>query len=161
MRKEFAKWLLAEMAKNKNIFFVTADLGFKLWDEIRDTYPDRFYNVGASEMAGMLICVGLALEGRIPILYSISPFAIYRPFEVIHLYLDGEQIPVKILGGGRDKDYHIDGPSHDATNIKGILNRFRIEQFYPEMEGMFKEDLNDVFKEFLYNKKPSYLSLRK
>ena len=156
MRKEFSKWLLAEMAENKDIFFVTADLGFKLWDQIRDIYPNRFFNVGASEMAGMAICVGLALEGKIPIFYSISTFAIYRPFEVLRNYLSYEQIPVKIIGGGRQRDYHIDGYSHWPLDQYGILSNLNIETFYPNGEKLQK-----VFKEFLYNNKPSYLNLRK
>jgi transketolase C-terminal domain/subunit len=49
--------------------------------------------------------VGMAMEGKIPIVYSITPFAIYRPFELIRNYLSHEQIPVKIVGGGRDKQY--------------------------------------------------------
>ena len=158
MRKQFAEYLFTEMALNENIFFITADLGYRLWDKIRDTYPDRFLNSGASEQAGMGIAVGLALEGKLPIFYSISTFAIFRPFEIIKTYLHHEQIPVKIVGGGRDRDYHIDGYSHDASEIKGFMKPMKIEQYYPKTEGAA---LSEIFKEFLYNGKPSYLNLRK
>ena len=157
MRKQLAEYLLKEMITNKDIFLVTGDLGYKLWDQIRDTFPDRFYNVGASEMAGVLICVGLALRGKIPIFYSISPFAIYRPFEAIHIYLHHEQIPVKIVSSGRDKNYKIDGYSHDASEIKEIMKPLNIEKFYPTETS----DLTGTFNKFLYNKKPSYLNLIK
>ena len=53
MRKQFAKLLFETMIENKNIYLITGDLGYGLWDQIRDTYPDRFYNVGSSEMAMM------------------------------------------------------------------------------------------------------------
>jgi transketolase len=104
-RKLFAKLLFDEMAINEDVYLITGDLGYGLWDSIRDAYPDRFYNVGSSEMAMMGMGVGLAMEGKIPYVYSITPFAIYRPFEMIRNYLDHEQIPVNIIGGGRDKDY--------------------------------------------------------
>jgi transketolase len=82
MRKQFAKLLFEAMAKNENIYLITGDLGYGLWDQIRDTYADRFYNVGSSEMAMMGMGIGLAMEGKVPFVYSITPFAIYRPFEI-------------------------------------------------------------------------------
>ncbi len=51
MRKDFAELLFQEMAINKDIYLITGDLGYGLWDKIKDTYSDRFYNVGSSEMA--------------------------------------------------------------------------------------------------------------
>jgi len=157
MRKEFVKFLLKELETNKNIILLTGDLGYRLFDEIRDKFPNNFYNVGASEQAGMGICIGLALEGKIPIFYSISPFAVYRPFETIHIYLHNEQIPVKIVGGGRDKDYEIDGFTHDASDIKNFMKSLNIINYYPN----FEDNLEGIFKKFLYNGKPSYLNLRK
>jgi transketolase len=99
---------------------------------------------------------GLAMDGKIPIVYSITPFAIYRPFEFIRNYLHHEQIPVKILGGGRDKDYGYLGFSHWAEediDILSILNNIKL--YKP------KEFTSLIFKEFLYNNKPSYLNLSK
>ncbi len=98
-RKLFAQLLLDEMAVNDNIYLITGDLGYGLWDKIKDTFPDRFYNVGSSEMAMMGMGIGLAMDGKIPFVYSITPFAIYRPFEMIRNYLDHEKIPVNIIGG--------------------------------------------------------------
>jgi transketolase len=56
------------------------------------------------------------------VVYSITPFVLYRPFEWIRNYLDHEKIPVKLVGGGRDKDYGYLGFSHwaeedDASNV--------------------------------------------
>ena len=80
MRRCFADILYQHMARNKDIWVLTADLGYKMWDMIRDDYPKRFINVGASEQAMMGMAVGLALEGKVPIVYSITPFLLYRPF---------------------------------------------------------------------------------
>lgn len=161
IRKLFAEFLHEEMAENKDIFLVTADLGFGLWNKIRDYYPDRFLNCGASEQAGVGIAVGLAIEGKIPVFYSISTFAILRPFETIRNYLHHEQIPVKIIGGGRDKDYHVDGYSHDASDLKELMKPMNIEQHYPNDKTLSDGGLKLVFKHFLYNGKPSYLNLKR
>lgn len=147
------------MQDDKNIILVTADLGFGLWDKIRKDFPDQFYNVGACEQAGMGICVGLSLEGKIPIFYSITPFAIFRPAETIRNYVSHESIPVKIVGSGRDGDYTHDGFSHWAwddrkfmlTNFENIICR------WPEHEPMLKNDVKDLFA----LDKPFYLNLKR
>lgn len=100
MRKLLADLLLKEMEINPDIYLITGDLGYGLWDKIRDKFKDRFYNVGSSEMVMMGMGIGLAMDGKIPFVYSITPFALYRPFEMIRNYMNHESIPVKILGGG-------------------------------------------------------------
>jgi transketolase len=158
MRKQFAQLLLDEMRTNPDIYFITGDLGYGLWDKIRDEFPDRFYNVGSSEMVMMGVAIGLAIEGKIPFVYSITPFAIYRPFEMIRNYLDHENIPVNIIGGGRDKDYGYLGFSHWAEDDKQIMNCFKnVKMYHPDSEN----DLSDVFNLILKNKKPTYLNLKK
>ena len=48
MRRDFAERLHTEMGQNKDIYLLTGDLGYGLWDRIRIDYPERFYNVGSS-----------------------------------------------------------------------------------------------------------------
>ena len=83
VRKAFIPMLFEEMGKNPDIIIVTGDLGYKQFDQFRIVYQDRFINVGASEQLLMGAGIGLALDGKIPILYSMTPFLLYRPFEFI------------------------------------------------------------------------------
>ena len=122
MRKEFATFLHKEMSYNDNIVLLTGDLGYGLWDRIKIDYPDRFYNVMSSEQLMVGAAVGLAMENLIPIVYSITPFVLYRPFELLRNYLDHENIPVKLVGGGRDKDYGYLGFSHWAEEDIKVLS---------------------------------------
>ena len=156
MRKEFAEFLHGEMSYNKNIVLITGDLGYGLWDKIKIDYPDRFYNVMSSEQLMVGTAVGLAMEDFIPLVYSITPFVLYRPFELLRNYLDHEQIPVKLIGGGRDKDYGYLGFSHWAEEDIKILSTLENIQLYKP-----KKLTNELYKEFLYNKKPSYLNLKR
>ena len=156
MRKEFEELLFSEMCVNPKVYLITGDLGYGLWDRIRDTFPNRFYNVGSSEMVMMGAAIGMAMENMIPFVYSITPFAIYRPFEMIRNYLDHEKIPVHIIGGGRDKDYGYLGFSHWAEEDLDVLKALpNIKCYKP------KQSNNKVYKEFLYNGKPSYLNLKR
>ena len=156
MRKEFATFLHKEMSYNDNIVLLTGDLGYGLWDRIKIDYPDRFYNVMSSEQLMLGAAVGLAMENLIPIVYSITPFAIYRPFELLRNYLHHENIPVKIVGGGRDKDYGYLGFSHWAEeDIKVLSTLKNIKLYKPE------KSTESIYQDFLYNYKPSYLNLKR
>jgi len=158
MRKAFAQLLHAEMATNPDIYLITGDLGYGLWDGIRDDYPDRFYNVGSSEMVMMGAAIGLAMDKKIPYVYSITPFAIYRPFEMIRNYLDHEKIPVNIIGGGRDKEYGYLGFSHWSHDDKKIMSVFdNVKSFWPENE----EEMAITFNQTLTEKVPTYINLKR
>lgn len=159
MRKEFAKLLLEEMRKEPRIVLLTADMGYGLWDNIRIEFKNqRFFNFGASEQLMVGAAVGMALEGKIPVCYSITPFVLYRPFEFIRNYMNYEKIPVKLVGGGRDKDYGYLGYTHWAEDDIEILNALEnISLFKPKTE----EALNMEFYEFLYAKYPCYMNLKK
>jgi transketolase len=146
------------MELNPNIYLITGDLGYGLWDNIRDTYPNRFFNVGSSEMAMMGMAIGLAMEGKIPFVYSITPFAIYRPFEMIRNYINHENIPVKILGGGRDDEYGYLGFSHWASEDIAALNVFEnLIKFKPHTQ----EELENAFRFAINENKPTYINLKK
>lgn len=156
MRKEFATFLHKEMSYNDNIVLLTGDLGYGLWDRIKIDYPDRFYNVMSSEQLMVGAAVGLAMENLIPIVYSITPFVLYRPFELLRNYLDHENIPVKLVGGGRDKDYGYLGFSHWAEEDIKILSTLPdIKLYKPEKSSL------SIYQDFLYNHKPSYLNLKR
>lgn len=158
MRRDLAKLLLNEMKSNPDIYLITGDLGYGLWDEIRDTFPNRFFNVGSSEMAMMGMAIGLAMDGKIPFVYSITPFAIYRPFEMIRNYINHENIPVKILGGGRDDEYGYLGFSHWASEDLAALSVFEnLKLFKPHTQN----ELENAFNFAINNNSPVYINLKK
>lgn len=155
-RGYFAGCLYNTMIDNPDIFLLTGDLGFGMLDKIRDDFPKRFILCGASEQAMLGIAVGLALKGKIPFVYTISSFFM-RAAETIGLYLHGEQIPVKMCGSGRDDDYKHDGISHFSYLTQDFVKSLNIVQFYPQE----KEEMQEVIKDMIENKKPSFVSLKR
>lgn len=156
MRKDFVRFLFDEMQRNDKIFLLTGDIGYGVLDPIRDAFPLRFKNVGCSEQLMIGIAIGLTYEGFIPVCYSITPFVVYRPFEMIRNYLDHENTPVKLVGTGRDKEYLALGKSHWADDDLEILAPFKnIEKMKPETLTA------DIVHSFLYNGKPTYLNVRR
>ena len=158
MRRLFAEIFFQEMLKNKDIYLITGDLGYGMWDKVRDNFPERFYNVGSSEMVMMGTAIGLAMDKKISYVYSITPFAIYRPFEMIRNYLDHENIPVNILGGGRDKDYGYLGFSHWSEDDRRIMSCFdNVKTFHPDTE----EELRNCFKYSTTGQSATYINLKR
>lgn len=158
MRKVFAEMLHEEMSVNKDIYLITGDLGYGLWDKIKHDYPENYFNVGSSEMIMMGIGIGLAMDNKIPYVYSITPFAIYRPFEMIRNYLNHEKIPVNIIGGGRDKDYGYLGFSHWSEDDREIMKIFKnIKTRHPENN----DELSESMKESTKKKYPMYINLKR
>ena len=121
-------------------------------------YGIILFNVGSSEMAMMGMAIGLAMDGKIPFVYSITPFAIYRPFEMIRNYIDHENIPVIILGGGRDDEYGYLGFSHWASEDMVALNVFKnLTKFKPNTQ----DELEGAFRFAINKNKPTYINLKK
>ena len=154
MRKQFAKMLHEAMGADSRIFLLTADLGYGILDDIRRDFPDRAVNVGSCEQLMIGMAVGLANSGFVPVCYSITPFLLYRPFEMIRNYVNHEKVNVKLVGSGRDKDYSHDGITHWAEDDLSIMkNLSNISLFKP------KELTEDLCRTFLFSDKPTYLNL--
>jgi transketolase len=156
MRKECMQLLLDEMSNNENIITLTADLGFGLLDQVRKTFPDRFYNVGAAEQLMIGAGIGLAEGGKIPVCYSMSSFLLYRPFEFLRNYVSAENIPVKLIGSGRDKDYSHDGLSHWAHDDEIVLKALPNIKIYKPKDIA---ELEAIWPEFINSMEPAYLNL--
>lgn len=153
MRQEFFRQLYELMKEDERVFFITGDLGFGLADKIKHDFPERFINTGAAEVTMMGVAVGLAMDGRIPVVYSITPFLIFRPYEVIRNYLNHERIPVVLVGSGRGNDYEHDGFSHYAGDDRAAMEVFKnIAIITPEKDFDLREIINSA---------PCYLNLKR
>lgn len=158
MRKIFAQVVFEEMQKNEKFVLITADMGYGLWDNVRNTYPDRFFNVGSAEQLMIGAAAGMALEGKIPICYSITPFLLYRPFEFIRNYMNIEKLNIKLAGGGRDRDYGYLGFTHWAEEDVDVLSSLKnIVICKPTPTSELKE----VFIQHLNIIQPTYINLSK
>jgi transketolase len=155
VRKKFINLLYENMKVNDKIVVVLGDLGYGHFDKIREEFPDRVFNPGAAEQLMLAMAVGLSLEGKIPVCYSMTPFVIYRPFEVIRTYIDYEKIPVILAAAGRDKDYASAGWSHWATDDKEHLSGFKniTKSWFNEHE------LEENFENIIKTEVPYYVNL--
>lgn len=156
MRGWFAFELYKHMEGDPRIWLLLGDLGYKFFDEHLRDFPDRAINCGSAEIAMIGAACGLALEGKIPFVYSITTFLLYRPFETIRNYVNFEKIPVKLIGSGRGKDYTYDGISHWNPDDKEIMRVFtKMTCLWPEK----KVEISEILRRMIQDKKPYYVNL--
>jgi len=154
MRYRFGKTISELADKNEKIFVIVADIGYRVFDDFRDKYPDRFINMGICEQSIISLASGMALEGLQPWVYTITPFLIERPFEQIKLDIDQQNVNVKLVGYA---DYPLLGPTHTELDAINTMKLFKnIHAFYP-LDGDETEGMTIKASEILG---PSFISLK-
>ena len=73
MRDTFANEIEIMMQEDPSVLLLTGDLGFGVFDSIRNNYPDNFINIGVAEQNMTGIASGLAMEGFKVYTYSPVP----------------------------------------------------------------------------------------
>lgn len=115
MRNNMIKIVCEEAEKNKDLIFVTADLGFNVLNAFYDTYPNQYINVGIAEQNMTSVAAGLALEGKKVFTYSIGSFSTFRCLEQIRNDVCYHNADVKIIALAAGFAYGALGMSHHAT----------------------------------------------
>ena len=121
MRAVFNKTLLEIAKKDPRIHLVLADIGFGEIEPFRDTFPERYYNVGVAEQNMTGVACGIAMEGNIAITYSIANFPTLRCLEQIRndVCYHNANVKIVIIGGG--VSYGALGMSHHSTEDIAIM----------------------------------------
>jgi transketolase len=121
MRKAFIKTLTELAEKDERIFLLTGDLGFHVFEDFAERFPERFINCGVAEQNMMGVAAGLALSGKKPYVYSIAPFVTMRCFEQIRNDVCYQNLDVKLIGVGGGFSYGTLGPTHWGLEDVAVL----------------------------------------
>ncbi len=114
-RDAFVNTIYDEAIKNKNVYFLSADLGAEALDKFRDNLKGQFIHAGISEQNMVDIAAALAMRGKIVYVYAMVPFITLRCFEQIKVALATMNMPVTVLGIGAGYSYDDAGPTHYGT----------------------------------------------
>jgi transketolase len=156
MRKAFSETLMQIAEQNSRVVLITGDLGFQVFDDFHKRFGPRYVNVGVAEAQMIYTAAGMAMEGWLPVAYSIASFATARPFEQIRYCISYPHLPVIVVGAGRGYLYSTSGVSHHAADDLALMTAL------PGMTVVAPGDPNEVSQilpQLFAISGPSYLTV--
>jgi len=153
-RDAFFTELSPYFKSNEKIIILYSDIGCEALDQFIKFAPNRCINVGIAEQNQIAMAVGLALEGYKVYCYTILAFFL-RATEQIRVLVNNMDIPIVIVGCGKDKGYLEDGYTHWAIEDSAIIAQFKNIKIW---NG---GDIKELIDETLVSKSPMYVRLAK
>jgi len=121
MRDSFTSELTRMVEKDPNIILISGDLGFGVFDDFIERFPNNFINAGVAEQNMTGMAAGLAKEGFKIFTYSIGNFSTLRCLEQIRNDACYHNLNVNVVSVGAGFSYGPLGMSHHATEDLTIM----------------------------------------
>jgi len=158
MRFVFVDELIKFSSKNKNVYLITSDLGYRAFEKFKKKFPNRFLNAGVSENNMIGLAAGMAMMGKKVFVYSILPFVVFRSLEQIRNNICHNNLDVKIIGAGGGFSYNVQGISHNTSEDISILRSLpNLSIYNPGSKIEARNVINLIFN----NKTPCFVRLGK
>jgi transketolase len=107
--------------KDPRVAFIGSDLGVGTLGKFKEEMPERFFMEGISEAHVVGMAAGLALEGSIVYVNTISTFLTRRCFEQVAVDVCLHNLNVRLIGNGGGLVYAPLGPTHLAIEDISIF----------------------------------------
>jgi transketolase len=121
MRQHMVKTLEELMASDERLVVVLAVISYSLFNQTPSAFAKRILNLGIMEQTMVSVAAGIAMEGFIPVMHSITPFLVERPFEQIKDDFCYQQLSGKFISTGASYDYSTEGMTHHGSGDVQIL----------------------------------------
>jgi transketolase len=134
-RDVFIQALYEKALLDKNIVFISADMGAPTLDQWKFNLPEQFIAAGISEQNAINVAAGLAESGKKVFVYIMASW-FSRCIEQVRYSCAMANNPITILGNGVALGYAPSGPAHepneDIALSRSLLN---IEVHSPSNES--------------------------
>ena len=100
MRDVVIETICAAARRDKDILFISADLGAVALDDLRRDLPNQFIHAGIAEQHMVDLASGLALSGKKVFCYAMAPFITARCYEQIKCVISSMNLPVAFIAVG-------------------------------------------------------------
>ena len=148
-----------ELAKtDPRVVFIGSDLGIGVLRKFKEEMPDRFYMEGISEAHVVGMAAGLALEGGVVYVNTISTFLTRRCFDQVAVDLCLHNLNVRLIGNGGGLVYAPLGPTHLAIEDISI---FRALPNMTIVAVADAEEMKRFMPQTVDHKGPIYIRLAK
>lgn len=122
MRETFVDTVDTALDEDERLAVVLADISADRFVDAAERHPNRILNVGIREQAMIGVAGGLALTGMRPIVHTITPFLVERPFEQLKLDLNHQGVGAVLVSTGASYDYPGAGRTHMAPGDVALLD---------------------------------------
>jgi len=130
--------LLNIMKVNKKIVVLSSDVSESVnIEQIKQKFPNRFFEMGIAEQSTMTVAGGLASEGFIPVYAALAIFSAGMTYPQMRQVCNAN-LNVKIIGTHPGVDNGGDGSGHHATEDLAITRAI------PRMTVLTPSDINEV-----------------
>ncbi len=154
-RDGFGKGVTEAGEKDERVVVVCADLADSTRAQwFRDTFPDRYIEIGVAEQNLVTVASGLANYGKIPFVASYAAFNPGRNYEQIRTTIALNNVPVKICGMHAGVSVGPDGATHQMLEDVGLM------RMLPNMTVLVPADSEEARKATVaaaFSDKPAYL----
>lgn len=158
MRNEMVDAFMKLAGENSDFVVLTADLGFSVFEDFEDQFPNQYFNVGVCEQNMVGLASGMAAEGCTVFCYSIGNFSFMRNLEQIRNDASYHELNVNIIGMGGGYNYGPLGVTHHATEDLSIMQSIPGLDVIAPATG---QDAFDSICQIARQHKPSYFRLEK
>lgn len=156
MRNQMGKTVEQLMEVDERLVVLLADISVGLFEQAQKRYPERVLNLGIMEQTMVSAAAGMALEGFIPVVHSIVPFLVERPFEQLKDDFCYQQLGGNFISNGASYDYSIEGMTHQGSGDVQILRSL------PGMQIVVPgtpAEFDRLFRQAYDNSQPTYYRL--
>jgi len=148
MREQMGSTITELMDVDERLVMVLCDISTGLFEHAATAHPGRVVSLGIMEQTAVSLAAGFALEGFVPVVHSIAPFVVERPFEQIKDDFCYQGLGGNFISIGASHDYASDGMTHQAPGDVAILRSLPgMEVIVPgtpaEFDALFRETYAD------------------
>lgn len=156
MRNAFVETIYELTSKDKDVVLILGDIGGFLLQKYQKDFPERFLNAGIAEANMIGVACGLAMNGKKPFVYTITPFVTARPYEQVKDDVAYPNLNIKLAGIGSGIAYTPYGPTHhsidDISLMRTLPNMAVISPADPQ-------ETKEAMRALLDYEGPAYLRL--
>ena len=154
MRDRMGKVVCDLLETDPRTALILADISTNYFQEVKKKFSYRVINVGIMEQTAVSLAAGFAMEGFHPIVHSIAPFVVDRPFEQIKDDWCYQGLGGTLISIGASYDYGTDGMTHYGAEDIPILKTLpRMQCCVPGTADEFESLLRQTYA----NGAPTYL----